>query len=242
MNKLILKNIRIAVFFLFVPIVLFSQQKTGNIVAYFGKEKVEEINEGKVLHVFKSGLALKMQDFTFNSSSFPKDIVFEKFLMNPSYKVSAGDVFDIDYLGNELKWKAISANNTNSFSNGELRSSYVYLTYRSNTTKTVLFEASGHSLVLINGFPHEGDHYDYGWNLIPVKLKKGSNVFILKVGRFPRVRARLLQPYKPVQFTSRDLTLPDLLIEEDGEYKGAIRVINATGNWVINYSIISKFT
>ena len=242
MNKHIFKKIRITFFFLFVPIVLFSQQKTGNIVEYFGKEKVEEINEGNVLHVFKNGLALKIQDFTFNSSSFPKDIVFEKFLMNPSYKASAGDVFDIDYLGNELKWKDISANNNNSFSNAELRSSYVYLTYRTTTAKTVLFEASGHSLVLINGFPHEGDHYDYGWNLIPVNLKKGTNVFILKVGRFPRVRARLLQPYKPVQFTSRDLTLPDLLIEEDREYKGAIRVINTTGNWIKNYSIESQLT
>ena len=81
MYTLIFKKIHTTVFFLLVPFVLFSQQKTGNIVEYFGKEKVEEINEGKVLHVFRNGLALKIQDFTFNSSSFPKDIVFEKFLM-----------------------------------------------------------------------------------------------------------------------------------------------------------------
>ncbi len=242
MIQLLNKKIQFAVFFLFVPMVIFSQQKTGNIVEYFGKEKVEEINEGKVLHVFKKGLALKMQDFTFNSSSFPKDLVFERFLMNSNYKVSEGDVFDIDFLGDELKWKGISTNKTNSFNDADLRSSFVYLTYRSNSTKTVLFDASGHSLVLINGFPHEGDHYDYGWNLIPVKLKKGINVFILKVGRFPRVRARLLLPYKPVQFTSRDLTMPDLLLEENMEYKGAIRVINATEKWIKNYSIKSQFS
>jgi dienelactone hydrolase len=242
MNPLINKNFHIAFFFLFIPMLLFSQQKTGNIVEYFGKEKVEEINEGHVMHVFKKGLALKMQDFTFNSSSFPKDIVFERFLMNSNYKVSSGEIFDIGFLGNELKWEEINVNKTNSFDNPDLRSSYVYLTYQSSSVKTVLFEASGHTRVLINGFPHEGDHYDYGWNLIPIKLKKGTNVFILKVGRFPRIRARLLQPYKPIQFTSRDLTLPDLLIEENKEYFGAIRIVNATGNWIKNYSIKSELS
>ena len=56
---------------LFINTTQFAQEKTGNIVAYFGKEKVNEISEGKLLHVFQNGLALKIQDFSFNSSSFP---------------------------------------------------------------------------------------------------------------------------------------------------------------------------
>ena len=36
------------------------------------------------------------------------------------YKVSEGDVFDIDFLGNELKWKGISTNKTNSFNDIDL--------------------------------------------------------------------------------------------------------------------------
>ncbi len=234
------KKVSSFILILLITTVQFAQQKTGNIVEYFGKEKVNEISEGKLLHVFKNGLSLKIQDFTFNSSSFPKEPVFDKFLMNPTLKVSENEVFDIDYLGNELKWEAISTDETNTFSNKDLKSSYVYLTYKSNSEKTVLFEASGHTMLLINGLPHEGDHYDFGWNLIPLKLKKGTNTFILKVGRFPRIRARLIEPQKPVQFTSRDLTMPDVLVEETKDYKGAIRVINASNNWVENYTISSN--
>jgi len=234
------KIIPFAVLLLLISVTSFSQQKTGNIVEYFGKEKVNEISEGKLLHVFKKGLSVKIENFSFNSASFPKDPVFKKFLMNSNLKVSKGEVFDISNDGTELKWNEISTDKTNTFNNKNLRSSYVYLTYKSGSDRTVLFEASGHSLVLINGLPHEGDHYDFGWNLIPVKLKKGTNVFVLKVGRFPRIRARLIKPAKPIQFTSRDLTMPDILVEENKDYKGAIRIINSTDNWVQNYAISSE--
>lgn len=217
-----------------------AQQKTGNIVEYFGKEKVNDIEEGKLLHVFKTGLTLKLQSFGFNSSTFPKDPVFNKFLMNSDYRASKDKVFDVDFKGEELKWKPIKVDSTNSFRDGNLRSSYLYLTYKSNAEKVVLFEASGHTLALINGYPHEGDYYDYGWSLIPVKLKKGTNVFVLKVGRFPRIRARLIEPKTAVQLTTRDLTLPDILIEEPKDYLAAVRVVNATENWIKNYKIISK--
>ncbi|PIA79202.1 alpha/beta hydrolase [Gaetbulibacter sp. 4G1] len=230
----------ILLFLLITFSALQAQQRTGNIVEYFGKEKVNDIKEGKLLHVFKTGLALKIQNFRFNSSSFPKDPVFSKFLMQPDYKPKSNDVFDIDFLGNELKWKSITTDTTNSFNDRNLRSSYVYLSYHSNNEETVLFEASGHSLVLINGLPHEGDHYDFGWNLIPLKLKKGLNKFILKVGRFPRIRARLIAPQAKTQFTTRDLTLPDVLVEENKTYLGAIRVINASEDWIKNHVITSN--
>ncbi|MBJ2173904.1 prolyl oligopeptidase family serine peptidase [Aureibaculum sp. A20] len=217
-----------------------NAQKTGNIVEYFGKEKVNEVSEGNVLHVFKTGLALQMPRFGFESSSFPKDPVFEQFLSNKEYRAKNKTVFDIDYLGEQLQWKAIKVDSSSSFSDRSLRSSYVYLSYKSNAEKIVLFEASGHSLALVNGFPHEGDHYDFGYSLIPVKLKKGENVFVLKVGRFPRIRARLITPSTGVQFTTRDMTLPNVQSEEDMEYKGAIRVINATENWVKRATIDAK--
>lgn len=226
----------------FLPVVLLAQHKTGNIVEYFGKEKVENITEGDVVHVFKMGLALKIPNFSFNSSSFPKDPVFHRFLMNQDYTVKTGEIFDINYAGKELKWKEINVDKTNTFSNSDLRSSYVYLTYKSNAEKKLLFEASGHSLLLINGLPHEGDHYDFGYNLIPVQLKKGTNVFIMKVGRFPRIRARLLKTHTDIEFTGRDQTFPDLLVEEAKEYHAAIRIINNTDKWLKNYTIQSSLS
>jgi hypothetical protein len=213
---------------LVLPLVLIGQQRTGNIVEYFGKEKVEDIHEGKVIHVFDKALVVTLPSLGFESSTFPVDPVFNEFLMNPNKTVKDGEVFDIDFLGRELNWNTITVDSTNSFTGRELRSGYVYLTYRSGSEKTVLFEASGHSMLTINGYPYEGDHYDFGWNLIPLKLKKGNNVFVLQVGRFPRIRARLLEPKMEVQFTTRDLTVPDLLREEEMEYMAAIRVANTS--------------
>ena len=217
-------------------------QRTGNIVEYFGKEKINEVSEGKVLHIFKTGLALQMPRFGFESSSFPNDPVFERFLMDKSYKAKNGATFDIDFSGNPIQWQTIKTDSTSSFSDRSLRSAYVYLSYKSNSEKIVLFEASGHTVGLINGFPHEGDHYDFGYSLIPIKLNKGENIFVLKVGRFPRIRARLITPSIGVQFTTRDMTMPDIQQEENRKYKGAIRVVNATENWIKNTTIEAKLT
>ena len=48
----------------------FAQSKKGNIVQYFGKEKVEDINEGSILHLFNDGLLLKGKRFDKIISSF----------------------------------------------------------------------------------------------------------------------------------------------------------------------------
>jgi len=134
--------IPITVLVFFISVASFSQHKTGNIVEYFGKEKINEISEGKLLHVFKTGLSVKIQNFSFNSSSFPKDPVFKRFLMNSNLKVSKGEVFDINSSGDELKWQEIVTDETNTFNDQNLRSSYVYLTYKSGYEQTVLFDDS----------------------------------------------------------------------------------------------------
>lgn len=48
----------ILIFMLFLCNSAVAQEKKGNIVEYFGKEKVEQITEGDVVHVFKEGLVL----------------------------------------------------------------------------------------------------------------------------------------------------------------------------------------
>ena len=74
--------------------------------------------------------------------------------------------------------------------------------------------------------PHEGDHYDFAYTLIPFRMQKGNNEFIFTPGRFGRVAAKLILPSKPVMLTKRDMTLPDI-INGEGEKWGAIRVVNA---------------
>ena len=55
--------------------------------------------------------------------------------MEPNYLAKENTIFDIDFLGKVLKWKEIKTDSTNSFNDPDLRSSYVYLTYRSNSEK-----------------------------------------------------------------------------------------------------------
>ena len=218
----------------------FAQEKQGNIVQYFGKEKVEDVSEGTILHLFTEGLILKKKGFTFGMDVVSSDPVFSE-ILNKKLSTPIEDVkITNSFYGENLEWETIKTQDKNEFNDRGLRSGYLYLEYNSQTDQTVLFEASGHTNVLINGFPHEGDHYDFGWSLIPVELKKGKNEFILSGGRFATMRARLLKPDQPIQFTKRDLTLPDLLIEESKPLYGAIRVMNTTDSWFKNGKIQVK--
>src|SRR5680860_640017 len=208
----------ILIFILFVILLplstLQAQNKTGNVVEYFGKEKINEIHEGELIHVFDECLVLSLNQIDDRSATFPKNPVFAEFLNHPVQRVRADDLFGVDYLGNEMRWQSLQTDSTHTFSGRDLRSGYLYLEYESPREEILLFEGSGHTQILINGLPHEGDHYDFGYSLIPVLVKKGINTFVLSPGRFSRMRARLIKPESEVILTSRDMTMPDILIEE----------------------------
>ena len=204
-----------------------AQNQQGNIVQYFGKEKVETISEGELIHTFSEGLLLGQSRFFLNSNSTPKDPVVGNHLLNPDYEIAEGEVGLTDPTGQTFKWEAITTSDKSEFSDRRLRSGYLYLEYESDSKRTVIFEASGHTRLIANGMPHEGDHYDFGYSLIPIQLKKGKNTFLMTAGRFARMRARLLDPISDVQLTTRDMTLPDILREEDDYLVGGIRIVNS---------------
>ena len=223
------------------PKTVFGQERTGNIVEYFGKEKIDDISEGSLVHIFDEGLVLEVNRLGDRSETFPGHPVFKEFLYHPGKTVEENELFGVNYLGEEMRWMALTTDSTHTFSDRILRNGYLYLEYESPRDEVLLFEGSGHTQVLINGLPQEGDHYDFGWNLIPVQIQKGTNTFILTPGRFPRMRARLIRPSSPVMLTSRDLLIPDLLIEEpDQPYTGAIRLINSSGTPARNFTIHSR--
>ena len=219
---------------LFTITISTAQDRQGNIVQYFGKEKVEEIWEGELIHVFTEGLILSQERFFLNSNTTPKDPVVGNILLNPDYTIKEGAVGNKDREGKDILWKKIRVNDKNEFSDPRLRSGYLYLEFNAAKAHTVIFEASGNTRLFINGLPHEGDHYDFGYSLIPVQLKKGKNTFLLTAGRFPRMRARLLKAKSIVQLTTRDMTLPDLLLEEKETLVGGVRVVNAGSSWFKN--------
>ncbi len=221
------------------PVLGQEQQRTGNIVEYFGKEKAAEISEGELLHVFREGKVLG-RPRSFGGSggtSTPVDDVFAKFLFGHPTGVDADRAIDVDYRGRPIEWEAITAGDTSTFEGRQLRSGVLYLTYESDSEQTVLLDASGPTRLLIDGLPHEGDHYDFGYFLIPLQLKAGKHEFVMQGGRFGRMRARLIKPSATVRFTTRDMTLPDIRLEDREELLGAIRVINAESTDLVSAKI-----
>ena len=216
-----------------------QEQRQGNIVEYFGKEKVEDISEGELAHVFQRGRVLgRPRVFGMaQSTSTPVDEVMARFLFGQPSGIDSDGVFDVDHAGQPRKWQEIAVDDSGTFRDRRLRSGVLYLSYTSDTDQTLLLDASGHSNLLIDGMPHEGDHYDFGWQLIPIHLQPGKHEFVLQGGRFGRMRARLVAPSTPVHFTKRDMTLPDLLREDAEEMMGAIRVVNASGSSLVDARI-----
>ncbi len=202
-------------------------QKQGNIVEYFGREVVEEINEGAVIHVFREGLLLPVASR--GRGLLPEtDIIAWHFANGTWIKPEEGKLLHPMHAGEDslYTWQAVEANEENSFRGRKYRRSFLYTFLESSREEVLLLDARGHTQGYINGKPIAGDHYDFGYTLVPFKLKKGLNEFIFTPGRFGRVTSRVVAPSKPVMLTTRDMTVPSLITGEKKEQWGAVRVIN----------------
>ena len=222
-----------------------------NIVTIFGQEKIEKTEEGEVFYNFRDGLILPGSvnpGTLFNA----QDMIAWMYATGKYVTPQSGDSIEYSYpnivqnrnqlqgrsmsgsmmrgraFPSQWKWAEVNVDSTGVFQSPFMRSAYLYNSYESAREQILMLETTGGTRVYINGFPHEGDHYDFGYTLIPVKLKKGLNEFIHTPGRFGRVAAKLVKPDKPVMFTKRDMTVPDIIIGEEGAKWAAVRVINAT--------------
>ncbi|GHV65821.1 hypothetical protein FACS1894199_07580 [Bacteroidia bacterium] len=243
--------------FLFQGLEVSSQ----NIVTYLGKEKVEKTNEGEVFFRFTEGLILPSGG-NVNSYFSAQDMAAWLYATGKFTTPRAGDSIAYSYPnitpanrqpqagGNNRsrsnsqmlpRWKwAATADTTGVFQNPNMRSSYLYTSYISPKEQLVLLETTGGQRTFVNGALHEGDYYDYGYSLTPIKLKKGLNEFVYTPGRFGRVASKLVHPSKPIMLTKRDMTLPDLLIGENTPQWASIRVINLTEKPLKGLKIRSK--
>ncbi|RKR12060.1 prolyl oligopeptidase family protein [Flavobacterium sp. 90] len=204
---------------------------TGNVVEYFGKEKITTTAEGNVLYSFTNGYTLASDKRTGTLFNGQDAVAWQyavgKFV-NPNKQ--KGD------------WLPIEVDSVGVFSRKEMKSAFLFTEYNSQKEQIALLETTGGTRTYINGLPHEGDHYDFGYTLIPFKLRKGLNEFIYTKGRFGHVKSKIIIPSKSIQFTKRDLTLPDIINGEKDEKWASIRIINATEKALRNLVITTKLS
>jgi pimeloyl-ACP methyl ester carboxylesterase len=132
----------------------------------------------------------------------------------------------------DISWKPLKADSLHRFRSREMGSGYLYLTYTAKKEQTALLNVTGNDMVYVNGVPHGGDIYRYGWMDLPITLKKGKNEFYIRVGRFGSyggIVAKLDFPEKPVYLSTADLTMPHVVptLKNDSLWVGLV-VVNTS--------------
>lgn len=130
-------------------------------------------------------------------------------------------------------WQTITADSAGMFKGRAINNGYLYLSYESAAAQTALLNVSGHQMVYVNGVPHAGDIYRYGWMYFPVQLKKGLNEFYVRTARSwggQGIQAQLLFPQQPVYISKADSTMPFIVTGQTNDALwGAVVIINNTG-------------
>ncbi|HKL31855.1 MAG TPA: hypothetical protein VJ919_04945, partial [Tangfeifania sp.] len=127
-------------------------QKEGNIVEYFGREVVEEINEGAVVHVFDEGLLLPAASR--GRGLMPEtDIVAWHFANGTWNTPEQGKLLHPMYSEDDSSyiWQNIQANDENSFRKRMLWRSFLYTSFEATREDVLLLDARGHTQGYING-------------------------------------------------------------------------------------------
>lgn len=138
--------------------------------------------------------------------------------------------------GRTRAWKAIKAADDGWINDRALRGGYAYMSVESGERRVMILEASGHSMVYVNGEPRAGDPYRTGWTRLPVLLAAGTNGLLFHCGR-GGVRARLVAPAREIYLSAHDATLPHLVVGEKADPWGAVMLINASTETVDGISV-----
>jgi len=143
--------------------------------------------------------------------------------------------------GDEREWRAYEANDEGWFQGPPFRGGWASALIDVPTTGAWRLDARGHSLVLVDGEPHMGDHYTLGLTRTPLFLAAGTHELLFRCGR-GRLRATLERAQAPVYIESKDRTLPDVLRgeHEGGELLAGIIVCNAGAKSIRQGRIVAR--
>jgi poly(3-hydroxybutyrate) depolymerase len=127
--------------------------------------------------------------------------------------------------GRMVEWKKLSAAKEGTFRHGN--GGYLFFNVPSDQQRIMILEASGHSLVYVNGEPRTGDGYSNGIVKVPVLLEKGENSFLFQVAR-GQLQWRLAEPPASLYLIDNDVLLPDVLRDENGDLWAGVTAVNAS--------------
>ena len=162
--------------------------------------------------VFTEGLAIPNVHKYGREALYKDELIYQ--MISGNLKPVAGAPFVLADGTQKSNWTAVKGDSNGVFRSESLGSGYLYLTYFSPKPATAILKVTGHSTLYVNGVPHAGDQYRYGWMGIPVELKKGLNEIYIRasgMGRFAMLSARLGFPAKEIQLQTTDPTLPFLV-------------------------------
>jgi len=210
-----------------IRIILLALFGTIAVNVYAQEKAITELTEGLII---QNGVIYSRNNFVNDPQAF--DIINGQFT-SPDAGMISGKTPE----GENAVWTAIIADENGYFSSDLLRYGALYIEYDSPEEKIMLLSASGNTMAFINGEPREGDHYDFNFSKHPVLIKKGLNQFYFTNGRYPRIKVTLEEPSSRILIKKKDLTLPDLIIEEPGFRWAGVTLINATDNYTTGLKI-----
>lgn len=191
-----------------------------------------EPDYAQTTHAFTEGLVVGPCHQYGREAIYKDQLTYQ--LINKTFVLPAeGKTFLIDAQGKELKWQRVAADTAKRFRHAALSNGYLYLTYTAPKETTALLQVAGHAGLYFNGVPRGGDANQYGYMYSPVKLKKGLNEVLVRVGmggRFQGVKANLIFPDKNILLSTPDITLPHIVLTENVQpVWGGIVLFNLTG-------------
>jgi predicted esterase len=124
-------------------------------------------------------------------------------------------------------WRPLQADTNGWFADESLQGGYAFVPVTVADDRVMLLEAAGDDLAYVNGEPHAGDPYQYGYAHLPVSLRAGTNDLLFRCSR-RRLKVTLATPLAPIAFQVGDRTLPDLITGEKTDCWGAVVLVNAT--------------
>lgn len=133
--------------------------------------------------------------------------------------------------GSKKTWTKVVASEDGWVRDEALGGGYVLWEVEWPRQECMLLDATGHTLVYVNGELWVGDPYQSRFSVVPVEMKQGQNEFLFLVGR-GEVKASIRETSGAPMIADADRTVPDLLRGEKQDVLLSVPVLNCGGTAV----------